>query len=148
MLTAVTSILLPTVFYCNEEKGTNHAVTVVGWDDDYAASNFSVTPEGNGAWLVRNTWSAGSDVDNLSYYTYFWLSYYDKSLSGSAYAFDFEPADNYDHNYQYDGAMFGFPWCRRFCCESIRPVTFPPSSKVVPGTASVGVFTVFHPANS
>ena len=39
-------------FYCNEEKGTNHAVTVVGWDDDYAASNFSVTPEGNGAWQL------------------------------------------------------------------------------------------------
>lgn len=97
-------------FYCNEEKGTNHAVTVVGWDDDYAASNFSVTPEGNGAWLVRNSWSAGSDVDDLSYYTYFWLSYYDKSLSPSAYVFDFEPADNYDHNYQYDGAMFGISY--------------------------------------
>lgn len=93
-------------FYCdNDSLGTNHAVTVVGWDDDYAASNFSATPEGNGAWLVRNSWSAGSDVDKMGHYTYFWLSYYDKSLSPSAYAFEFEPADNYDHNYQYDGSM-------------------------------------------
>lgn len=92
-------------FYCPDDVGTNHAVTVVGWDDDYAAANFKVAPEGNGAWLVRNSWKAGADVDDRSYYTYFWLSYYDKSLSPSAYAFDFEPADNYDHNYQYDGAM-------------------------------------------
>ncbi len=106
-------------FYCdNDGLGTNHAVTVVGWDDDYAASNFSTTPEGNVAWLVRNSWSAGSDVDKMGHYTYFWLSYYDKSLSPSAYAFDFEPADNYDHNYQYDGSMFsasiGFSSCSQW----------------------------------
>lgn len=93
-------------FYCDDDNlGTNHAVTVVGWDDDYAASNFSSKPEGNGAWLVRNSWYAGADVDAKGRTTYFWLSYYDKSLSPSAYAFDFEPADNYDHNYQYDGSM-------------------------------------------
>ncbi len=36
----------------------NHVVTIVGWDDDYPASNFSGqagAPDGNGAWLVKNS---------------------------------------------------------------------------------------------
>ena len=31
------------------------------------------------------------------------LSYYDKSIEDAAWIFDFESADNYDYNYQYDG---------------------------------------------
>ena len=92
-------------YYCSKESYTNHAVSLVGWDDAYSADNFNETPEGNGAWLVRNSWVAGCDVNQLSHYTYFWISYYDKSLATTAYVFDFEPADNYDHNYQYDGSM-------------------------------------------
>lgn len=89
-------------YYCYDELGTNHAVTVVGWDDDYPAENFAAAPEGNGAWIVRNSWSSDFGKDG-----YFYLSYYDKSISGSAVAFDAEPGDNYDHNYQYDGSAFG-----------------------------------------
>lgn len=36
----------------------NHVVTIVGWDDDYPASNFSGqagAPDGNGAGLVKNS---------------------------------------------------------------------------------------------
>ena len=35
-------------YYCYDEQTTNHAVTVVGWDDDYPAQNFPTAPEGNG----------------------------------------------------------------------------------------------------
>lgn len=42
----------------------NHAVTIVGWDDNYSASNFAGTasgqPPANGAWLCKNNW--GSDA--------------------------------------------------------------------------------------
>ena len=87
-------------FYCNYAYQTNHAVSIVGWDDDFAASKFNVTPQGNGAWLVRNSWSTGSEN---SYMAYFWMSYYDKSLYNVSYAVDAEPASNYANNYQYDG---------------------------------------------
>ena len=33
-----------------------HGVCIVGWDDDYAASNFSTLPPGNGAWIVKNSY--------------------------------------------------------------------------------------------
>jgi hypothetical protein len=78
----------------------NHALNIVGWDDDFPASAFAKTPEGNGAWLVRNSWS---DKTENGADSYFWLSYYDKSLEDEAWIYDFESADNYDYIYQYDG---------------------------------------------
>lgn len=63
----------------------NHAVTIVGWDDHYAASNFleNHQPPADGAWIVRNSW--GQDYGNDGY---FYLSYYDKTILGPE-SFDF-----------------------------------------------------------
>ena len=96
-------------YYCGTKYATNHAVTIVGWDDSFSADQFKTKPEGDGAWLIRNSWKAGQDTDSRSRYTYFWMSYYDKSLA-AGYAFDFEDADNYHHNYQYDGSMASSTW--------------------------------------
>lgn len=89
-------------YYYDGQFQTNHAVFLVGWDDNYSKSNFSKSPKSNGAWLVKNSWGS-SEGDG----GYFWLSYEDAALnneSSMGYVFDFEPADNYDHNYQYDGS--------------------------------------------
>lgn len=79
----------------------NHAMTVVGWDDNYPAVNFgrpNVKPDCDGAWLVRNSWSSTSKADLSSY---FWLSYASKNVEG-AYVFEFTDSDPYDNNYYYD----------------------------------------------
>lgn len=89
-------------YYCYNTNSGNHAVSIVGWDDDYAASNFPTQPDGNGAWIVRNSWGTDYGDDG-----YFYLSYYDKSISTTAYAVEAELADNYDNNYEYDGSMTG-----------------------------------------
>ncbi len=100
-------------YYQNTTRTTNHEVVVVGWDDAYPAENFGYSeagavPPGNGAWLCRNSqgdaWSGGDG--------YFWVSYYDASaaartggaISGRVTVFDFASKDNFDHNYEYDGA--------------------------------------------
>ena len=55
----------------------NHVVTIVGWDDDYPASNFSGqagAPDGNGAWLAKNSWgSAQMYAADTGYHSY-WAS--------------------------------------------------------------------------
>lgn len=81
---------------------TDHAVTLIGWDDNFPAEAFVNRPAGNGAWLVRNSWSFESQN---SMYSYFWLSYYDVNLKEEAYSFDMEPVSNYDNNYQHDGGI-------------------------------------------
>lgn len=94
-----------TAYYCDEEKQSNHAVLVVGWDDNYAVSNFneSCQPSKPGAWLIRNSWGE-------SYHDggYFWISYEDAVINSEiseAVFYDVEPAAQYDNNYQYDGGL-------------------------------------------
>ena len=64
----------------------NHDILLVGWDDNFPASNFveSLRPEHNGAWKVRNSWGS-----NFGQGGYFWISYEDGSLAateGTAYS--------------------------------------------------------------
>jgi C1A family cysteine protease len=82
----------------------NHAVDIVGWNDDYPAANFSqdgvtAQPPGNGAFVVRNSWgTAWGDAG------YFYVSYYDTNFAyGENDVFDdAEPTSNYSGIYQYD----------------------------------------------
>lgn len=92
--------------YYSDLAGTNHAISIVGWDDNFSRERFQTgyRPENDGAWLVRNSWGTGWGDSG-----YFWMSYEEKSMSNSAFVFLFEDADNYDYNYQYDGSC-GYKW--------------------------------------
>ena len=89
-------------FYNKKDEKPNHAVAIVGWDDSFSRTKFTNMPPGDGAFLVRNSWSTGSFDDNQKYSGYFWMSYYEASLESDAYAADFAPGKTYDNTYQYD----------------------------------------------
>lgn len=85
-------------YYYNGSLTTNHMVAVVGWDDNYAASKFSTTPPGNGAFLIKNSWSTGWGNSG-----YFWISYYDTCTARYDSAlFNGESLVDYGAVYQYD----------------------------------------------
>ena len=56
-----------------KKKGINHAVLLIGWDDEYSRDNFLETPEHDGAWLVKNSWGETMGDDG-----FYWISYDDK----------------------------------------------------------------------
>lgn len=111
----------------------NHDVVIIGWDDSYAASNFShkhdflgnpltivnekgetvelteeealeiTTPPGDGAWIVQNSW--GEAVHDNGF---FHMSYYSADVCDKPelFIFDMQPADTYEYNFQYDGNTY------------------------------------------
>ena len=85
--------------YSNQTKGVNHGVTLIGWDDNYSASNFLITPPGDGAWIFKNSWGENSGNDG-----YYYASYYDVNFAThiESVAFVLENAVEYNMNYQMD----------------------------------------------
>ena len=105
--------------YCEEYLGRDHVACIVGWDDNYSASNFLNTPPGDGAWIVKNSWGSQTDavpggivaadgttknanesewgiVDENGMHTgYFYLSYYDGTI-GVPESFAFQIKENND----------------------------------------------------
>lgn len=82
------------------QEQTSHAVTIVGWDDNYSRSNFGTDPGVDGAWFVRNSW--GNFNPPLGGYE--WVSYNDKFMGKSLNALFLPPeaTGNLAYCYQYD----------------------------------------------
>ncbi len=93
--------------YNDSRESINHAVTIVGWDDEFPAELFkgstssSASPEEDGAFICKNSYND---------HPYFYLSYRDASILSSSYnnkaiSFCVDSSSNYDNNYGYDGGI-------------------------------------------
>lgn len=79
-------------------KKPNHDVVIIGWDDNYSKDNFSVSLEGNGAFICVNSWGDSFGDDGL-----FYVSYYDSNIGIHNVVYTrVEDNDNYDNIYQSD----------------------------------------------
>jgi len=123
--------------YVYDGSSSNHSVAIVGWDDNYATSNFnqgedtlgrSKTPPAAGAWIAKNSWGCkdgvgtkqseeygeqviGKESWGVDGSGYFYISYYDTSLANpEAMTFDTDLVGEefYTHAYDYLPAYDGF----------------------------------------
>ena len=81
-------------------NATNHAVTIVGWDDNYSRNNFqsALRPTNNGAWLVKNSWGADTHIQG-----FFWASYEDTNFPQHIWVVDgVKPYESEKNIYEYD----------------------------------------------
>ena len=83
--------------YCYDEFDSTHRICIVGWDDNYSRYNFLKTPEGDGAWICKNSWGT-----NWGDGGYFYLSYYDTTFGDKESVCYIINNDSYNRIYQHD----------------------------------------------
>ncbi len=90
--------------YYNPGSGFDggHAITLIGWDDNFPRSNFngSSIPVGDGAFIAKNSWSSEWGVND----GYFYISYYDQYFGNMENVLFLQGASDtiYNNVYQYD----------------------------------------------
>ncbi len=96
-------------YFCDVNYGINHAITLVGWDDNYSRKNFCSgrQPENDGAWIVKNSWGAKWGKAG-----YFYISYEDATLGegNDAGVLIAGEAEEYDNNYFYSNGQSYVQW--------------------------------------
>lgn len=83
----------------------NHATYIVGWDDTFPASAFPEghQPPADGVWICRNSYGETWGMEG-----YFYLSYYDRTLS-MPQTFEFAPyVENQPLSWHYDVLQYDY----------------------------------------
>ena len=117
----------PNLYYGGPKA--DHAVSIIGWDDNYAANNFENSyggiPKGNGAWIIKNSYGteyyANKDgklsPTKDSEYTipikmgdkgYYYVSYYDSQICKAVMAVDNVTPTVDTNTYSYDKPMVSY----------------------------------------
>ena len=88
-------------YYYTGDGIQNHAISIVGWDDEYSKDNFASEngnkPEGDGAFIVKNSYGTGFGDKG-----YYYISYYDVNICSSNFSVDRVSENDNDYSYFYD----------------------------------------------
>ncbi len=94
------TIFSSTAYFCNDASiPVDHAVTIIGWDDNYSKENFkgAVKPSNDGAYLVLNSYSKNNFENGCMY-----VSYEDVWIETMLYGVNEVSEIDYDNLYQHN----------------------------------------------
>lgn len=84
-------------YYYNGSNISNHAVTIVGWDDNIEVTNFKNNATRKGAWIVKNSYGATNGENG-----YYYISYDDVNICTNIVGFYNTDLNVSDEAYYYD----------------------------------------------
>ena len=140
-------------FYYNGGSAANHSITIVGWDDNYAVTNFSSSnrPSSPGAWIIHNSWGTGVGESGYNY-----ISYSDERICTIYMSIDDVDTEIEDNAYIYDklGHNISLGYKSNLTGESLSSgygmAVYNKSNKtellkeVTIGTADVGTYKIYY----
>ena len=150
-----TSMFWSNVYVCSNytyhcytySASANHAVTIVGWDDNLPKELFRNPPESDGAWIIKHSWGPSIGDGGICY-----VSYCDTRFArgtGSVYLPAAVDAPTYDavHGYaiagpQYDTSI-AYEGCFPQLDSDLQAVVFTAASGE--SLAAVGLWTAVYP---
>lgn len=90
-------------FNKSDSSSSNHAVVIIGWNDDYPKENFKTAPENDGAFIIKNS---QSDTGYYMYMSYedMYAGWYSSCVTDVAPKYDY--GELYNYNYFQPGAAF------------------------------------------
>ena len=113
---AISNSMIGPYYYYSGTKTSNHAVTIVGWDDNVSKDNFKEgnRPNENGAWIVKNSYGESNEIatpdgkkEILSGDKgYYYVSYDDTNICKQAFGFYNTKTNVEDNVYYYDELGF------------------------------------------
>ena len=127
-------------------SSANHAITVVGWDDNVSRTCFKYPPASDGAWIIKNSWGTKIGEEGFCY-----ISYCDTSFAGKYCAVYLPAADDaaYDavHGYAFAGPQYDTSTSYADCfpqldCD-LQAVVF--TAAAGESLAAVGMWTAVYP---
>ena len=125
----------------------NHAIAIVGWDDNLSKELFRYPPSSDGAWIIKNSWSTEIGDGGFCY-----VSYCDTRFAkgdGSVYLPAAEGAPTYDavHGYAIAGPGYDTSISNEGCFpqldSDLQAVVF--TAACGESLAAVGLWTAVYP---
>ena len=133
--------------YAYSSASANHAITVVGWDDNLSRELFRNPPPSDGAWIIKNSWGTGIGDRGFCY-----VSYCDTVFARRPCAVYLPSPDGpaaYDavHGYAIAGPLYdtstSYDGCFPQFDSDLQAVVFTAASGE--SLAAVGMWTAVHP---